>query len=280
MATSSATAAAGGNMNDLKELIERDIEYSEQLQKRIDEVHKDIIDGKAPEDKIDLMESTHKEVTRDLVHQVDRIEDAGNLTATDREMLQALNARLVVLDKLAMRLAELRDVRMMHRGENPWDETIKGIEPMPGRSKHIMRGNSTTSREPETELEGPRTTTLAEPETSAGSVDQRDTGEASHAMPEQGLATVNDEHDSPESEIAGEAPSDEHVEDDDVRDTEWPLLYKILDVDPGTDSAHFRKECLKCVSRQQNVVPTTQHANDWQAKEKVVFEARSEGSPK
>jgi hypothetical protein len=56
-------------------------------------------------------------MTKDLVSRVEKIESSVEaLDATDREMLQALNARLAVCDLQAMRLAELRDVEVMARG--------------------------------------------------------------------------------------------------------------------------------------------------------------------
>jgi hypothetical protein len=61
------------------------------------------------------MERSNKDMTKDLVSRVEKIESASPLDATDREMLQALNARLAVCDLQAMRLAELRDVEVTAR---------------------------------------------------------------------------------------------------------------------------------------------------------------------
>jgi hypothetical protein len=103
--------------SDLKSLIAADLAASNELAARITQLRLDIADGKPlPDKKVDLMERSNKDMTKDLVSRVEKIESSADaLDATDREMLQALNARLAVCDLQAMRLAELRDVEVMAR---------------------------------------------------------------------------------------------------------------------------------------------------------------------
>lgn len=66
------------------------------------------------------MEASNKDMTRDVVRRIERIESQGHKTSSDREMLQALNARLSVCDQQQMRLTELRDLdRETNGGKHP-----------------------------------------------------------------------------------------------------------------------------------------------------------------
>jgi hypothetical protein len=104
------------NTAELKALIARDLAASNELAERISQLRLDIAEGKPlPPKKVDIMERSNKDMTKDLVSRVEKIESASPLDATDREMLQALNARLAVCDLQAMRLAELRDVEVTAR---------------------------------------------------------------------------------------------------------------------------------------------------------------------
>ncbi|QIX00562.1 hypothetical protein AMS68_006079 [Peltaster fructicola] len=117
MATAIKTST-GHSIADLKELVKRDQHTSNDLQSRIEQLRQDIKDGKKlPKKKIDLMEVSNKDMTKELVSRIEEIE-ATDMTATDREMLQALNARLAVCDAQAMRLAELRELEREARGEH------------------------------------------------------------------------------------------------------------------------------------------------------------------
>lgn len=102
--------------SELKALIAQDLAASNELAERIAQLRIDIAEGKPlPSKKVDLMERSNRDMTRDLVSRVEKIESASTLDATDREMLQALNTRLAVCDLQAMRLAELRDVELAAR---------------------------------------------------------------------------------------------------------------------------------------------------------------------
>lgn len=112
-------SSAGLSIADLKSLIQRDILACEHIQIRIDELRDVILAGKtiADANALDSMETEGRKMLRDLLSRIDAIEgQATDLTATDREMLQALNARQVVCDKQVMQLAELRDLHRQARG--------------------------------------------------------------------------------------------------------------------------------------------------------------------
>ncbi|KXT15482.1 hypothetical protein AC579_3376 [Pseudocercospora musae] len=111
MPPSSALSAAGLSFLDLRTLIKVDIEASNELQTRIDRLRRDLKDGRRPPGKeIEELELANKDMTKDLVLRIEKIENAGPLTPADREMLQALNARLTVCDRQGMQLTELRDL--------------------------------------------------------------------------------------------------------------------------------------------------------------------------
>jgi hypothetical protein len=179
---------------ELRALMARDLAASNELADRISQLRIDIAESKAlPPKKVDLMERSNKDMTKDLVSRVERIESASELDATDREMLQALNARLAVCDLQAMRLAELRDVEVTARSTKQMQTLV--------------------------------------PEAKSGAdVAEHDAGE--HVA----YADVEDadsaEHDSG-STFASETGS-EYSDEPEIDKSNWPLLYRIVDIDPDT----------------------------------------------
>jgi hypothetical protein len=97
----------------LNSLVATDLAASNELAERITQLRLDIANGKPlPPKKVDLTERSNRDMVKDLVSRVEKIETSAELDATDRETLQALNARLAVCDLQAMRLAELRDLEV------------------------------------------------------------------------------------------------------------------------------------------------------------------------
>jgi hypothetical protein len=189
--------------SDLKSLIAADLAASNELASRITQLRLDIADGKPlPDKKIDLMERSNKDMTKDLVSRVEKIESSVEaLDATDREMLQALNARLAVCDLQAMRLAELRDVEVMARGTQR-----KAAE------QHEVKLEK-SEVEPEEHLPPPGERTSHDED------DVEGTGE-------HGSDSASDSEDKDSGS--------EYFEDCEIDKSGWPLLYQILDVDPDT----------------------------------------------
>ena len=111
MPSTAALNAAGLNLCQLRQIIKLDREASNELQARIGQVRQDIKNGlRLPEKTVDMMESLNKDMTKELVQHIEKIEEQKKLTTTDRELLQALNAQLAVCDRSGMQIAELRDL--------------------------------------------------------------------------------------------------------------------------------------------------------------------------
>jgi hypothetical protein len=195
-------------------LIARDLATSNELANRITQLRQDIAEGKPPPSKkVDLLERSNKDMTKELVLRLEHIESipAGNLEATDRKMMQALNARLAVCDLQAMRLAELRDLEFTarHTKERAYLEA------------EVNEGSKVASQEPEEELG------------------------IGHASKYEVKVTDGDTKE-PKQHNGGPHDGSEISEEDDISDdweelaidtSAWPLLYRIMNVDPNTSAA-------------------------------------------
>jgi hypothetical protein len=191
------------NTAELKSLIAADLAASNELADRISQLRIDIAEGKPlPSKKVDLMERSNKDMTKDLVSRVEEIESAPELDSTDREMLQALNARLAVCDLQAMRLAELRDVEVTAR--------------------------SMMKKEPQNEPLKPE----AKSDTNAAEHDADE-----HDADEHAARVEDEDHETGENDSDSASGSETHSEYSDEPEIDksgWPLLYQIMDVDPET----------------------------------------------
>jgi hypothetical protein len=181
---------------ELKALIALVFLASNELADRISQLRIDIAEGKPlPSKKVDLMERSNKDMKKDLVSRVEKIESAPDLDATDREMLQALNARLAVCDLQAMRLAELRDVEVSARS---------------------------TMKKEALEVEG---------KSDRGAV-ENDVDDHSAHIDDADEQEETGENDS-DSASASETHS-EYSDEPEIDKSHWPLFYQIMDVDPDT----------------------------------------------
>ncbi|KAM0717418.1 hypothetical protein Q7P37_007270 [Cladosporium fusiforme] len=204
MTTSEASQHAP-NTDEMKALIAQDLAASNDLAGRITRLRQDISEGKTlPPKKIDLMERSNKDMTKDTLLRIEKIEEAREISATDREMLQALNARLAVCDLQTMRLAELRDLETAARGE---------------KKREFL------------EAETNETETPLSPK------------HAGEVAPEEKYASTPDTHAIDQCSSTGEHGADsyrgdttEEEEDPEIDQSSWPLLYRILSVDPSTKS--------------------------------------------
>jgi hypothetical protein len=190
------------NTAELKSLIAADLAASNELADRISQLRIDIAEGKPlPSKKVDLMERSNKDMTKDLVSRVEEIESAPDLDSTDREMLQALNARLAVCDLQAMRLAELRGVEVSARS---------------------------TMKKEALEVEGKAGGGVEEDvaEENAAQVDDAD--EHAARVEDEDQETGENESDS----TSASATHSEYSDEPEIDKSNWPLLYQIMDVDP------------------------------------------------
>lgn len=111
MASSSALNAAGLGVCNIRQIVRLDMAASDELQMRIDQVRWELKGGIGlQESTVETMENLNKDMTKDLVNHIEKIERSGAPTPLDREMLQALSARLALCDRQGMELAELRDL--------------------------------------------------------------------------------------------------------------------------------------------------------------------------
>lgn len=201
---------------ELRSLIARDLAASNDLASRITQLRQDIAAGKPlPTKKIDIMERSNKDTARELMNRIEKIESSTKLDPTDREMLQALNARLSVCDLQTMRLAELRDLEVAARRENSQD----GQKPESGNGECVE------------EL----------PTTAPSALRQRQRqDDNSLAETGHGVSIAHDIDIEPKFERQHsdneEASQEDDNEDSEADESEWPLLYRILSVDPKTSA--------------------------------------------
>jgi hypothetical protein len=205
------------NLAEMHSLIARDLAASNELATRIAQLRQDIAEGKPPPPrKVDLLERSNKDMTKELVLRVERIDNLpdGSLEATDREMLQALNDRLAVCDLQAMRLAELRDLEF----------TARNTKERAYLEAEVNGGAKVAGQELEEELK---------------------IGHASKdAIDELNRTTKEPKYhnDSPhnDSENSEEDSNSEDLDEPAIDKSAWPLLYRIMDVDPGTSAADIQ----------------------------------------
>jgi len=202
---------------DVQSLIARDLAASNELASRITQLRQDIARGKPqPSKKVDLLERSNKDMTKELVLRVESIESAsaGNPEAIDREMLQVLNARLAVCDLQAMRLAELRDLEFTARGSR--ERTYLEAE--------VVEGSKTVGHELEEEL------------AIGGSSNRAVDGlECNTKEPKPYNDTSRDSFENSEEDATSE-----DFEEPAIDKSAWPLLYRIMSVDPDTTAAEIQ----------------------------------------
>ncbi|KAK4549046.1 hypothetical protein LTR36_007502 [Oleoguttula mirabilis] len=262
-------SSAGLSITDLKELVQQDIQTSQALQRRIDAIRTAIAEGTTiPDDNVIDLESESKKMLKDLIVRIEEIEEQPSLTATDRETLQALNARQVVCDKQVMQLAEFRDLQWQALGRDYYKAEYESLElekrleagtkaqmyrkmPVPvsvPEQKPVSRGGQASGGAPTCAVKastaaGPSMESVAEP------VDSRDIGAApyaaspathpAHAAHDESFVEVMYEGDEGEGEDGGV----EDEEDEEPDKTTWPLCYRILNVDPKTDPHYYQEVC-------------------------------------
>jgi hypothetical protein len=205
------------NLAEMHSLIARDLAASNDLAARITQLRHDIAEGKPqPPKKVDLLERSNKDMTKELVLRVERIESlpAGSLGATDREMLQALDSRLAVCDLQAMRLAELRDLEF----------TARNTKERAYLEAEVNEGTDVAGQEPVEELA---------------------IGHASkHAVDKLGCDTKEHTHHNGGSHCGSENCDEDLISEDmdepAIDKSAWPLLYRIMDVDPSTSAADIQ----------------------------------------
>lgn len=238
MSSTSATSSAGLNIEDLRELVKKDLDASNELQNRIDRIRKYAAAGEKPDStEVSLVGVEHKQIGRDLVSRIEQIEQQKDLMAADRNMLQVLTARLGVHDLQSARIAELGDLL----APQEWlraEELPKGVKPSHKARTGSYGTQSGTSALNQAAESGQTSPAAQSPESATASCQDRDVeAESPTSLPVMatGINYVEDEDDlSDEYEIVHE---DE--EEPEVDKLSWPLLYRILDIDPDTPGHLF-----------------------------------------
>lgn len=223
--------SAGLSIEDLRQLVKKDLAASNELQDRIDQIR---ASGVPPNSKeLSLMGVEHKQIGRDLVFRIDQIEQQKNLTAADRNMLQALTARLGVHDLQSARIAELGDSR------TPKEWLEAEVVPKIVRPSFKTRSESSHSQN----QTAAKTQPLLEP-VLAPSEAFKSEAEVSALMPlyPRDESDVEDEDQDNASVEDGSSDDEEEYEFD---KSSWPLLYRILDIDPDTPDYLFHEKLDK-----------------------------------
>ncbi|KAK5709739.1 hypothetical protein LTR17_019500 [Elasticomyces elasticus] len=223
-------AAAGSSVSDLQELIKQDIQESQQLQQRIEQLRKDILEGATfiKDNVLGDIESQGKRMSKDLARRIDDIEAKDNLDTTDREYLRHLNSRQVVWDRQVMQMAELRDLMFEARKtmtKTGSKATIPGkvpsSNPVAALSVSMMSMNIAATATGDEEVEHPGT----------------HEGEV-----------VKDEDLELEPDTSG-----------------WPLCYQILNIEPTTAPRDFEAALKKAYKKLERLHGPKYHPNDREA---------------
>ena len=205
------------NAAEMHSLIDRDLAASNELAARIAELRQDVTEGKAqPSKKIALLERPNKDMTKELVLRIERIENipAGDLEVVDKEMLQALNDRLAVCDLQAMRLAELRDLVFI---ANYFKESTY-------MDADVNERSESAGQEPEEQV-------------TIGHASKLTVREFDGDTREPKCHTDDPEYGFDGSE---EETLSENSEELMIDKSEWPLLYRVMNVDPNTMAADIQ----------------------------------------
>lgn len=231
-------SSAGLNIEDLRQLVKRDLEASNELQARIDHIRKEIDSGEQPaRTEVSALGVEHKAIGRDLVHRIDQIEGQQSLTAADRNMLQGLTARLGVHDLQSARIAELGDLLVGNKAWLKSDERPKS----PGSAAKVSSGSKASpdsgsgKRSPPAPLLEPATPPTESLELTARS------------SPDALRHTISyDEEDEDDGTDDYSIVSEDGSEAE-VDKSSWPLLYRILDIDPNTPGDVFDQQLERYV---------------------------------
>jgi hypothetical protein len=259
--------STGQNTTELKELTQIDKKSCVDVQGRIDDLRAELSNGRDTTKAnvlfgVDEKLEEARQVSKDLTRRIETIYDLDAPSPTDREMLQALNARQVARDQLIQLYAELSALQseacgyLVKDSETEEREFLKAERELGahekirgfGDVKKYYTSDKKSGKEParappaeeEQSAEIDPMTPLPTPPMHAGEapdledvaepIDPRDVGAAPYATEDDDQEYYEEEeecHAGPES---------------------WPLLYQILDLDPATDPDEFNAAIAKYVS--------------------------------
>ncbi|KAK1817497.1 hypothetical protein LTR12_008138 [Friedmanniomyces endolithicus] len=241
-------STTGTSTTELRALVKRDTLESEHLQTRITQLRHDILAGipMAQGNVLSDVELQAKKMSRDLARRIEAIEDKDARTATDREYLQALNARQVVWDRQIMQAAELRELMF---------EALKG--PRRAGTGGNDRGTRAPVQVAAEKSAAPAVKMLVDigaPVTASvfdtADLDARDLINTAAAI-EAGLArqAITSAEDPQDGERRSEGDDSEEDEQLDPDKSAWPICYRILDIDPDTEPRDFKTTLTKAYKK-------------------------------
>jgi len=234
----------GTSTTELRVLIKQDTLESEHLQTRITQLRHDILAGipMARGNVLSDVELQAKKMSKGLARRIEEIEEKDIRTATDREYLQALNARQVVWDRQIMQAAELRELMF---------EALKGPRrTVAGGGDH---GTRNAVQDADTKSAAPAVEMLVDigaPNTASvfdnAALDARNVLSTAAAFEpvfaRQAIASTDDPH---EVEHHSEPEGTEDDEPPEPDRSAWPICYRILDIDPATEPRDFETTLAK-----------------------------------
>lgn len=238
MSSNTPISPAGVSIGDLRELVKTDLRASNELQQRIDQLHEDANEGRSPSINQALMGIEHKRIGKDLVLHIEQIEAQGDLAKDDREMLQQLTARLAIHDLQSARLAQYRDLQLAGGRQRPreWLETEKHpSEAQPSSSRKRRSTNTEPILEPWAGLNTSPSSTVTPQPMPAGTTTEDVFPKRSTFAGEQ--AEYDEDGDSDSDDQA-----EYYDEEPNVNKSTWPLLYRIIGIDPETPEYLFGAE--------------------------------------
>jgi len=234
----------GTSTTELRALVKHDTLESEHLQTRITQLRHDILAGipMAQGNVLSDVELQAKKMSKDLARRIEDIEDRDARTSTDREYLQALNARQVVWDRQIMQAAELREL-MFEALKGPRSRVAGGDDHVAEKPVHAAAAKSAAPAvEVLIDIEAPVPASVFD----NAALDARNCfNSAAEFEPDfarQAIASTEDLQAGEHDFESGGTEEDEQSEPD--RST-WPICYRILDIDPGTEPRDFETNLAK-----------------------------------
>ncbi|KAK1082594.1 hypothetical protein LTR33_003813 [Friedmanniomyces endolithicus] len=233
---------------ELRALVKRDTLESEHLQLRIDQLRHDILAGipMAQGNVLSDVELQAKKMSKDLARRIEEIEDKDARTATDREYLQALNARQVVWDRQIMQAAELREL-IFEALKGPRRAGTGGCD---HRAKKPVQVAAEKSAAPAVEVVVEIETPVTARGFDTAACDVRNLLTMAAAVEpvfaRQAIASTEDPQDGERRPEGEDNEEDEQPEPD---KSTWPVCYHILDVDPATEPRDFETTLTKAYKK-------------------------------
>ncbi|KAK0256922.1 hypothetical protein B0A54_07416 [Friedmanniomyces endolithicus] len=241
-------STTGTSTTELRALVKRDTLESDNLQTRITQLRHDILAGipMAQGNVLSDVELQAKKMSKDLARRIEVIEEKDARNATDREYLQALNARQVVWDRQIMQAAELREL-MFEALKGPRRAGTGGGD---HGAKKPVQFAAAKSAAPAVEMlidiGSPAIPSVFDNAALDGPNLIITAAAMKPVLARQAIASTEDPQDGEHCSEGEDSDEDEQPEPD--RST-WPTCYRILNVDPAIESRDFETTLAKAYKK-------------------------------